>query len=144
MPAYEDGIHARWAADATLNGLLPEAKLTTGIQSQPGDGDNTSEPERPYAVMTHPGGQERIHSNSDTLVKPRVRIAVYHGADFYGEAKAISDAIMAAFSRSSFDLDDGSTVLNMQATQDPEPVQNADDKSWEFVVDFDLMIRVPV
>lgn len=143
MPAYEAAIHARWAADETLNGLLPAARFVTGIYFPDDDDDSTPEPEYPYATMTDPGGRRgRDYSNDTILAYPSVQITLYYGKASFDEAKTAIDAVVALFDRVDFDLVGGGTVQKMQMTGEPRWEQDLGDGHWEFTVDFDLDILV--
>ncbi len=126
----EAQLHARWAADATLNGLLDASKVSTGIYV--GTDDN---PTFPFATLTFPGGSPRDYTNSQTIARPVVRIAVYHGRSNFDEAKAIMDAVVAAFDRAEFSLSGSDTVVNMQLQGEPASTQD-DDGDWYFIADF--------
>lgn len=127
-------IHVRWAADATLNGLLPVAQVHTGAYS-------VEDPEFPFATITFPGGGPRDYSNTDTIAHPVVQITVYHGLDYHDEAKAIMDAVLAAFDRADFELTGSDSVLNVQLTGEPSELQDSDG-DWYLVASFECAILI--
>lgn len=134
----EKQIHARWAADATLNGLLPETKLATGIYFPPeDDADDDGNPEFPYATLTRPGDTpEEYYNDGSSIEAVQVRITVYHQKSSYDEGVAIVDAIKAAFDRSMFSLTGNSDkVLHMERLS-YAPLQDQASGDWFFVVDY--------
>lgn len=126
----EKQIHARWAADATLNGLLPETKLATGIYF-------AEDPTFPYATLTRPGDTpEEYYNDGSSIEGVQVRITVYHQKSSYDEGVAIVDAIKAAFDRSMFSLTGNSDkVLHMERLS-YAPLQDQASGDWFFVVDY--------
>jgi len=126
-------LHSRWANDATLNGLLPVAKVVTGIYF-------ASEPAYPYATITRPGDRPLAYSSEGAAVeRVLVRITVYHGLNNYDEGLAIADAVKAAFDRKDFALSGSDKVLNMQRCGYME-VSDEDVAGWFFVLDFDCSV----
>jgi hypothetical protein len=134
MADYEAQIHARWAADGTLNGLLASTRVHTGPYS-------VVDPKFPFATITFPGGRPREYSNDDTIAYPTVQITVYHGMDYHDEAKAIIDAVVAAFDRADFTLTGGDSVLNMQLTSEPSQLQD-EDGDWYMIASFECMVLI--
>jgi hypothetical protein len=132
MANYEAQIHARWAADGVLNGLLPVASLHTGVYM-------ATAPTFPYATLTFPGGSPRTYTSGSTLASPTVRITVYHAMDNHDECKAIMDAVLAAFDRAAFDLTNPASVLNMQLQSEPSQLQD-EDGDWYMLADFSCLM----
>jgi len=121
-------IHQRWAAAAELNGLLPAARLSTGLNV---------DPTTPYAVISKEGQTPRsLHHDGTGIDEVKVRIQVYH--DQYDQAEAILEQIDRTFHRTSFELSGSDRVLFMQRVGDFEN-QN-DDGLWRFVVDFRVSV----
>lgn len=140
MADWEAQIHARWAADSTLNGLLDSAKFVTGTYFKE-DTDGTGGPTFPYATVTFPGGGVRSYTTDDTVAYPTARISVYHDRDSYDECKAIMDAVVGCFDRAGFTLTGDNDVLNMQLAGEPEYVQD-EDGDWYAIADFTVMTRM--
>ncbi len=129
-------IHEQWAANSTLNGLLPVAQFHTGTYFK-------AEPAFPYATLTRPGiGSITSRLNDghriDTLT---VRIAVYHGADSYDEGVAIADAVDDAFDKLGFALSNSDRVIQMMVAGPASELQD-DDGNWTWVTDFTCMIQM--
>jgi len=124
-------LHARWAADTTLNGLLDSSKLSTGL---------APDSEFPYATITWPGNTAGGWTNDGaSLDRIGVRITVYHGRDNYDDGKAIVSAIRNAYSRADFAVGGGGRCINMQYTGDEELQDEEDD--WYFVIDFEAQVH---
>lgn len=126
LPKY---LHTRWAANETLNGLLPVASLHTGSH-------RAVDPTFPYATITMPGGYNDGRTNdgvSNEVVT--ARISIYHGADNYDELVTIAEAVHDAFDGAAFNLGGSDRCILMH--QEGEPDQIQDDRSdWTFVIDF--------
>ena len=127
-------LHTRWAADGTLNGLLPVANVMTGNYF-------ATDPVFPYATITRPGDTTEGYDNSDAAEeRVTVRVTVYHHRDNYDEGLAIADAVKSAFDRTAFDLSGSDKVLNMQRTGYLE-LQDEND-NWYFVIDFTCTVHL--
>jgi hypothetical protein len=126
-------LHERWAADTTLNGLLPVASVFTGIHF-------AEDPVFPYATLTRPGDVPETFTNSgDAVENVSVRITTYHDADSYDAGLAIAEAVQDLYNRTKFDLSGNDKVLSMTRAgyqEIPEP-ENGD---WFFVVDFTCLV----
>ncbi len=133
---YEAKIHDRWAADTTLNGLIPVARFITGTRF----GDDDRAPDYPYATMTHLPGGGKTYTNTNKVAHPQVTLTVYVGADQFDEGKAAIEAVVDAFDRADFALSSPDSVLNMQANGSPEVIQDDGDGTWAFAVGFTLSI----
>jgi hypothetical protein len=128
-------IHEKWAANSTLNGLLPVAQFHTGTYF-------ATDPEFPYATLTRPsGGSTTARMNDghriDTVT---VRIAVYHGADNYDEGVVIADAVDDAFDKLDFDLSNSDRVIQMMIDGPAGEIQD-DEGNWAWVTDFTCTIH---
>lgn len=134
----EEKIHERWAADGTLNGLLPATDFTTGIHF-------AEEPTFPYATLTRPGDVPIDYHNDDSsLENVQIRITVYHQKSSYDEGLAITDAVKAAFDRSTFDLTgSGDKVLCMQRLSFT-PLQDDVTGDWFFLIDYSCQVFLGV
>lgn len=128
-------LHEQWAANATLNGLLPEASLQTGRVF-------AAEPTFPYATLTRPGGGVSSRANADIRTDTlTVRFTVYHGADSYDEGVVIEQAVDDAFDKLDFDLGGGDRVISMMF-DGPPPEEQDDEGNWSWVIDFTCMIEM--
>src|SRR3972149_1427654 len=121
-------IHQRWAADTTLNGLLPASRVYTGL---------SFDPVRPFAVISkesdRPATYHRDGSAIDTV---GLRIQVFH--DHYDAGAGIMHQIKATFDRTAFDLAGSDKVLNIDRGNDSERQNN--DGVWQFIIDFDCTV----
>ncbi len=126
-------IHDRWAADATLNGLLAATKVMTGTNF-------AVDPAFPYATITAPGGPpgERYNDGAATNVVT-VRIAVYHDMDNYDACKAIADRVQVLFDSKDFALGGSDKVLDIRASI-PQEIQDQETSVWTFVCDLDCRV----
>jgi hypothetical protein len=121
-------IHQRWAADTTLNGLLPATRVYTGL---------SFDPLRPFAVISKESDKpETYHSDGSAIDSVGLRIQVFH--DNYDAGAEIAHQIKAAFDRTAFDLAGSDKVLNIQRGNDSEN-QN-DDGVWQFIMDFNCTV----
>lgn len=121
-------IHTRWEADGTLNGLLPVARVTTGI-GRPG--------KWPWAVIHPPTGQEGLRTNDGDAVDPvNVQIDIHDDVEEYDRANSIAEAVKSLFLSTAFDLDDSSgadKVLDITIGT-PQGIMSPDGTEWIFVV----------
>ena len=117
-------IHQRWAADSTLNGLLPATRVYTGL---------SFDPTRPFAVISKESDKpETYHSDGSTIDAVGLRIQVYH--DNYDAGAEIAHQIKKVFDRTAFDLSGSDKVLNIQRGNNSE--NQTDDGVWQFIMDF--------
>jgi hypothetical protein len=121
-------IHQRWAATAALNGLLPAARVFTGI---------SADPALPYAVISkesqRPG---EYHNDGSATAAVGLRIQVFHGQHDAGAA--VMEQVQAAFDNSDFPLSGSDKVLDMRCLNDAE--RQNDDGVWQFTCDFQCMV----
>lgn len=128
-------LQTQWAADSTLNGLLPAANVNTGIYFN-------AAPTFPYATITRPGGTVESRANDGTRIDAlTVRITVYHGADYYDEGVTIAQAVDDAFDNTNFNLT-GDKVLVMQIDGPPEEIQDQESGNWYWICDFTARIEM--
>jgi hypothetical protein len=117
-------IHQRWAANTTLNGLLPATRVYTGL---------SFDPARPFAVVSKESDKpESHHSDGSAIDTVGLRIQVFH--DHYDAGAAILNQIKMAFDRTAFDLAGSDKVLNIERGNDSEQQNN--DGAWQFILDF--------
>lgn len=129
------GLHAQWAANATLNGLLPATSLQTGTLF-------AVEPAKPYAILARPEGNVSARMNDGHRIDTvGIRFTVYHGADNYDEGVAIADAVDDAFDKLAFDLGGGDRVISMMIDGPPGESQN-EEGNWSWDIDFTCMIQM--
>ena len=117
-------IHQRWAADSTLNGLLPATRVYTGL---------SFDPTRPFAVISKESDKpETYHSDGSAIDAVGLRIQVYH--DNYDAGAEIAHQIKKVFDRTAFDLSGSDKVLNIQRGNNSE--NQTDDGVWQFIMEF--------
>ncbi|MGD0516486.1 MAG: DUF3168 domain-containing protein [Thermoguttaceae bacterium] len=117
-------IHQRWAADSTLNGLLPATRVYTGL---------SFDPTRPFAVISKESDKpETYHSDGSAIDAVGLRIQVFH--DNYDAGAEIAHQIKKVFDRTAFDLSGSDKVLNIQRGNNSE--NQTDDGVWQFIMDF--------
>ena len=127
----EQVIHQRWAGDATLEGLLPVARLKTGRSV----GETV-----PYATLARRRCRTRFRTNAgDAVDEVRLRIHLWH--DDYDAGRTILEAIKAAFDRSSFPLAEGDQVVQMRRTDDA--AEQDDEGLWRFAIEFAVEVYLP-
>ena len=121
-------LHQRWAEAAELNALLPEAKVFTGM---------SSDPARPYAVISKESAKPfSRHNDGSALDKVVMRIQVFHGQ--YDAGLAVMHEVKSAFECAVFDLDGGCKVLDMRRIGEYE--KQLDAEEWQFTVDFQCTV----
>jgi len=121
-------IHQRWAAAESLDGLLPAARVYTGM---------SVDPTLPFAVISKESGRPVSRHNDGSAVDAvGVRIQVFHHD--YDSAAAIVEQIKSVFDRGSFPLAGGDKVLSLERCNDSE--QQADDGVWRMAIDFTCMV----
>ncbi len=123
-------IHQRWAADDTLDGLLPAARLITGT---------SADAVVPYATVTKKSARPVArHNDGSTVEHVGLRIEVFH--EDHDAAATITDRIKAVFDRAAFDLTGGDKVIDMQRSNDYE--RQDDDGTWCMVIDYTCTVYV--
>ena len=126
----EKQIQLRWAADATLEGLLPVANVAVGLYFK-------KVPLYPYATITRPGDvPEGYHNDGSSSENVQIRIAVYHQRSSYDEGEAIVDAMKAAFDQAAFSLTGNSDKVMHMERLSYAPLQDQETGDWAFVVDY--------
>ena len=117
-------IHQRWAAATALNALLPASRVFTGASFDPAP---------PLSVMTKQSDKPDSYQSDGSAIDIEVlRIRVLHAQ--HDAAADIIHEIKKAFDRTSFDLDGGDSVQDMQRVNDYE--QQRSDGGWEMIIDF--------
>ncbi|MEN6556879.1 MAG: DUF3168 domain-containing protein [Thermoguttaceae bacterium] len=121
-------IHERWAASTALNALLPVARLFTGAC-----GDALP----PLASILKRSDQPDSYQSDGSAIDVVVlRMHILH-ADYVAAAQIIHQ-IKKTFDRTTFDLDGGDRVQNMQRINDGE--QQRDDGVWKMTIDFQCTV----
>jgi hypothetical protein len=128
-------IHARWAADETLNRHLPSGQVLTGLALAGVPG--------PWAsIAVRRGVTEGYTNDGSSVERITVRIQVHH--EDYDQGWAAADAVLAAFDRADFPLSDGDRVMSMQKNGMPREVQDPRSGRWEWLLDFTCRVfRTP-
>jgi hypothetical protein len=117
-------IHQRWAAATTLSTLLPASRVFTGA---------SFDSALPLGLINKESDKpDSYQSDGSAIDLVVLRVRVVHVE--YAAAANIVHEIKRAFDRTSFDLDDGDKVLNMQRLNDSEQQQS--DGNWEMIIDF--------
>lgn len=123
-------LHQRWAADESLNRLLPAERVFTGTSVAPAS---------PLAVISRarakPAVQFTDGAGLDTVA---VRIELYDPS--YDASQAVLAALKGAFDRTRFDLAGADKVLYMRRTAD-HAIQEADG-TWRTTVEFNCTVLV--
>jgi hypothetical protein len=128
-------LHARWAANAELDRLLPATAVMTGLNI-------AGDPATRYASVTLRGGGVESYANDGSSVdQVRVRIDVYD--DDYDHGRTVADAVLAAFDRSDFALANGARVISMQKAGIPQEVQDPQSGRWSWPIDFHCRVSLP-
>ena len=123
-----EAIHQRWAADESLDNLLPASRVYTGL---------SADPTVPYAVITKQSHRPTAHHNDGSAVDSvGVRIEVFHGN--LDSAAEIMDRLKAAMDRADFGLSGGDKVINVQRANDFQRQER--DGVWRLVIDFDCSV----
>jgi hypothetical protein len=121
-------IHQRWAADATLNGLLPATRAYTGL---------SFDSVRPFAVISKQSDKpESCHSDGSSIDAVVMRIQIFH--DHYDAGAEIVHHIKTTFDRTAFNLAGSDKVLNIRRSNDSEKQNN--DGVWQFTIDFSCTV----
>jgi hypothetical protein len=125
-------MHDRWAADATLNGLLPASRVwllsyaAAGGERQIQD----REPDYPYAVMFVDDDALLSRGNDGLEIRSiDVEIDVYASRERLAAGKAVVDRLASQagpFNRAQFPLTGGGNVNNgiIQNFTDPDPIDD--------------------
>jgi len=126
-------IQTRWAANGTLQGLLPASKVMVGIYF-------AEDPIFPYGTITLPGTGPSARANdgaaTNTVI---VRVAVYHDRNHYDACKAIADAVQSAFESTNFSLTGSDKVLDVRSSI-PQEIQDQETGDWTFVIDLECKV----
>jgi len=126
-------IQDQWAADTTLNGLLASNKVMV-------DTYFAEEPAFPYATLKVQGGGTGRQFNDGAGVRTViVQVSIFHSKNSYDEAKAIAEAVQAAFNRAGFSLSGGDKVLDV-LTSTPSENQDGETGEWTFSLDLSCTI----
>lgn len=139
-------LHNRWADDTDLTLLLPATD-----DNSPGGTNRVHtgldfDPDLPFAVIEKLStATEQIDACGQAIDRVAIRIQVF--TDNHDEGEKIIKAIKAAFTRTVFDIEAGSSsssgvdadrVLNMQRTNDSQLQE--EDGTWRFIIDFDVWV----
>jgi len=130
-------IHARWAANETLNDLLDSSKLVTGTHLADDIG-------AVWATVNFPGGEyiERFNHETKATANPGVVFQVHHDTS-YDTCKAIMDAVYAAFNNVDFSMDGSDKVTMMRADAVPTEEQDPAEGDWDFTASFTAQVYLP-
>ncbi len=121
-------IHQRWAATPALNGLLPAARVFTGL---------STDPTLPYAIISKESDRPgEYHNDGSATAAVGLRIEVFHGQ--YDAGAAVVEQVQATFDNSDFPLSGGDKVVAMRRVNDAE--RQSDDGVWQFTCDFQCTV----
>ena len=125
---FEQVIHQRWAAAASLEALLPAERVKT-VRSF-GDA-------MPYATLIRQKTHPVLTTNAgDSLEDVTLRIDVWH--DRFDEAGAIVGEIRAVFDRAAFPLEGDVRVVTMRRVV--ESMEQDEEGIWRFTVTFAVRV----
>ncbi len=121
-------IHARWAAAAALEAVLPASRLYTGVCPDAALPWATvgKESQRPVAC----------HNDGSAAVAVGVKIEVFCGEHDAGAA--VVEQVIAAFDRCDFALAGSDRVVDMRRVNDFE--WQSDDGVWQFTCEFQCVV----
>lgn len=136
MTSYAHPIqyfHAQWAADPTLNGLLPATRLTTGRAKVATT--------FPYATITPPDETPNGVSNNTYYDHLTIRIQVWSTSFQVGAA--IHRRIYDLFRNADCTLDNGS-VLNIHPSARGviEEQDEVTERVWQFINEFTCQLAI--
>ena len=121
-------IHQRWAAEPALSGLLPAARVHTGL---------SVDPTPPYAVLGKRGqSPQTVHHDGSGVDAVEVRVEVFD--EDLERGAAVVERLKAAFDRTAFDLSGSDKVLYMRRRNESQ--QQQDDGLWRLAVDFECSV----
>lgn len=129
-------IRTQWAANSTLNGLIPAAtKLQTGVYQYAG-----ASPSYPFCTIQEVDRYPEDQSNTAATERVTVRITSYHNRSGYDALVTIADAIDAVFNRAGFNLSGSDYVLTMERAG-RQSLQDEDD-DWYIVQDYTCLVHL--
>ncbi len=121
-------LHQRWAADESLNALLPAERVFTGTSVTPA---------MPLAVISRARARPAVQfADGAGLDTVEVRIELYDPS--YDASLAVLAALKRAFDRTRFDLAGAGKVLYMRRTADH--ARQEPDGTWRTTVEFDCTV----
>ncbi len=125
----EAAIHALWAADEILSGLVPAERVTTG----PAHGPAAC----PYVVLLRgPDQPVALASGGARLESARVALDIW--ANDLDQAQSIAQAAQAVFDRAAFDFEDGAALdmrpVGRQQTVHPDAIS-------QIVLEYDVLVQ---
>jgi len=128
--SLEGKIHELWAADATLNGLLPVERVFTGRIPR-----NAA---LPCARIDWPAGTASERTTDSLIRSEQVRISIWAAGLTAG--KPIQRALEEALANRDFPIDDD-RALDVRHT-DSYALQSDDpqDTTWQFVSQFQVTV----
>lgn len=120
----EQAIHQRWAANTTLQALLPAENVKTGRSF----GDST-----PYATIGRKANRTVFRTNDGSaLDETQLKVEVWH--DSYDDGRTIAEQVKTVFDRSEFELSGNDRVVQMRRTNDS--ATQDENGVWCFGVEF--------
>ncbi len=140
----EQGIIDTWAGDATLNGLLPSARVSRG-QYQPSAENEAAKikPVLPYCTFTISDEGPDFQANDDSAAdRVDVVLQITHTPDSFDELKVIAERARTVYNRATIGLEDGNQVLTMERRRDFS-IQDDNDLTWSWVLEFECLILLP-
>jgi hypothetical protein len=126
-------VHARWAASARLNALLPVGKVLAG-------GRFHGDPGTRYATLTLPGsrsaGIPRAQWVPETVI---VRARIHH--DDYAAGQAIVAALLACLDGQEFSLVAWQRKVSIERGSVPKEMQDPRTGHWDWVTDLRCRVQ---
>lgn len=125
----ESAFHQHWAADATLNALLPAERLKTGL---------VRGTDLPCASLVRKACRTAARTNAGgRFEEATIEVRIRH--DDHDAGRAVADAAADAFDRARLAVSGGQNVLQTLRTR--ESVVQCDDGAWEFLIEFLVQLQ---
>jgi len=125
-------LHALWAADATLNGLLPAERVFTGW-APPGT--------MPYAVLSQPAGTPAGQGHRNRWSNEQWRVQVWSAG--YNAGLAIRQAVEDCLANADASLTTGGVVRIRFEGSFNLPEEDPTATIWQFVTQFSVVVERP-
>ena len=130
----EQTLHARWAATAALNDLLPSTRLMTGRYE-------AEVPTYPYGVLKVSSGEPYSHA-TDGSAMDMVLVQFVVVDDDYDDLKAIVEQVKLCYHRTDFALDGSDYVICMSRGTD-SMMEHEETGVWVWLLNFRVRVHLP-